>query len=326
MLFSRCARWVRQCLIGLCLITPLAGFAAYPEKPIRLVVPFPPGGATDISARLIAVALGARLKQTVIVDNRAGAAGAIGAQAVAEAPADGYTLFYGTTGTLAINQYLYTKLRYDAANDFVPITAVASFPNALVVSPSLSAKTVPELIALAKSKPGQLTYASSGNGSSSHLAVVLFESLTGTSLTHVAYKGTAPAITDLAGGRVDMAIGDIGAFAALAKEDKLRLLAVSGSTPSPLLPGIPTIQSAGVPGYDLTLWYNILAPTGLPADIMKRLSDELRAVKAEPAVRQGLAGLAMDPMFQTPAEASNFVKAEIRKWAEIVRRSGVKPE
>lgn len=237
--------------------------ASYPDRPVKLVVPFPPGGGTDAAARLVGAALSAELRQQVVVENRAGAGGSIGAQAVVDSPADGYTLFFATTGTIAINPHLYAKLRHNPLTDLTPIAVVASFPNILVVHPSLPAKSIPELLALARDKPGTLTYGSSGSGSSSHLAVVLLESMTGVKFTHVPYKGTAPAITDFVAGRIDMMIDNPTTHIPLAQSGKTRALGISGRTRSKQMPELPTIAEGGVPGYDVTIWYAIMGPAKL---------------------------------------------------------------
>jgi tripartite-type tricarboxylate transporter receptor subunit TctC len=318
---------ISRCFLGaFALCVPLLAAAVYPEKPVRLVVPFPPGGGTDATARLIAGALSGELKQQVVIENRAGAAGGIGAQAVADSAADGHTLFFATTGALAINPHLYAKLRYDPLGDFSPIALVSTFANVLVVHPSLPAKSVAELIALAKSKPGVLTYGSSGGGSSSHLAAALFESMTGTRFTHVPYKGTSPALADFLSGRIDLMIDNITTHAPLARQGKVRPLGVSGATTAALLPGVPTIAAAGVPGYDVTIWYGILGPARLPADIVNRLSGDLRSVMGTQKMKESMDGLGNDTVFQGPEEFGRFLRSEVQKWGGIVRAAGVKPE
>jgi tripartite-type tricarboxylate transporter receptor subunit TctC len=317
---------LQRLLFALSFCLPLAAAAAYPEKPVRLVVPFPPGGGTDATGRLIANALSSELKQQVVVDNRAGAAGAIGAQAVVDSAPDGYTLFFATTGTLAINQHLYSKQRYNPLTDFTPVAMVASFPNVLVVHPSLAVSNVADLIALAKSKPGALTYGSSGSGSSSHLAVVLFEQMTGTRFTHVPYKGTAPATADFLGGRIDLMIDNITTHSQHARQGKSRALGVSGTSPSALLPGVPTIAAAGVPGYDVTIWYAILGPAGMPADVVQRLHKDLRAVMGTSKMKESLEALGTDPWVLAPEELARVMREESAKWGDTVRRSGAKAE
>jgi len=308
------------------LALPLAAAAQYPDKPIKLVVPFPPGGGTDATARLVANALSGELKQQVVVENRGGAAGAIGAQAVVDAAPDGYTLFFATTGTLTINQHLYAKLRYNPLTDFSPVAMVASFPNVLVVQPALAATSVAELVALAKAKPGVLTYGSSGAGSSSHLSAVLLEQMTGARFTHVPYKGSAPMTADLLGGRIDFIIDNITTNSQHAKQGKVRALGVTGRAPSALLPGVPTIAAAGVPGYDVTIWYAILGPARMAAEIVQRLHKGLQAVMATPKMKDSLEALGTDPWILGPEELTKVIRDESAKWGEMVKRSGAKAE
>lgn len=316
-------------LLGLMLAAlPLHAALAqtYPDRPVKLVVPFPPGGGTDAAARLLASSLSGELRQQVVVENRAGAGGAIGAQAVVDSAPDGYTLFFATTGTMVINPHLYTKLRHNPLTDLTPVAMVASFPNVLVVHPSLPAKSVTELIALARERNGTLTYGSSGSGSSSHLAVVLLESMTGVKFTHVPYKGSAPAMTDFLAGRIDLMIDNPTTHIPLALAGKTRALGMSGRTRSKQMPEVPTIAEAGVPGYDVTIWYAVMGPAKLPEAIVKRLSADLEKVVASPKVREGLEGLGNDPMYMPSEEANTFIHAENRKWAEVVRVSGARAE
>lgn len=317
---------LRLVFLAIVLALPLSAAAQYPDKPVKLVVPFPPGGGTDATARLVANALSGELKQQVVVDNRGGAAGAIGAQAVVDSAPDGYTLFFATTGTLAINQHLYAKLRYNPLTDFTPVAMVASFPNVLVVNPGVAANSVAELIALAKAKPGVLTYGSSGAGSSSHLSAVLLEQLTGARFTHVPYKGSAPMTADLLGGRIDFIIDNITTNSQHAKQGKVRALGVTGRAPSALLPGVPTIASAGVPGYDVTIWYAILGPARMPADAVQVLYRGLQAVMGTPKMKEGLAALGTDPWILGPDELARVIREESAKWGETVKRSGAKVE
>jgi len=298
-----------------------AAQAAYPEKPITLVVPFPSGGGTDATARLIAEAISPILGANIVVENRAGAAGSIGAQAVANAKPDGYTLFFTTTGALVINPHLYKNLRY-SIDDFTPIAPVGESANVLVVNPQVPAKSVKELIALAKEHPGKYTYGSSGVGSSSHLAGVMLESLTGVQLTHVPYKGSAPAVTDLIGGRIDMMIDNIPSHVEFAKAGKVRPLGVSGTKTSPLFPGVPTIAQAGVPGYDVTIWYGILGPAHTPGEVVQKVSDAVRQVVEKPEMQAKLVAIGSDPMIMTPKEFASFISKENKKWADIVEKSG----
>lgn len=317
---------LHRIFLAFSLALPLAAAAQYPDKPIKLVVPFPPGGGTDAAARLVANALSGELKQQVVVENRGGAAGAIGAQAVVDAAPDGYTLFFATTGTLTINQHLYAKLRYNPLTDFTPVAMVASFPNVLVVQPAVAANNVAEFIALAKSRPGVLTYGSSGAGSSSHLSAVLLEQMTGTRFTHVPYKGSAPMTADLLGGRIDFIIDNITTNSQHAKQGKVRALGVTGRAPSSLLPGVPTIAAAGVPGYDVTIWYAITGPARMPADIVQRLYRDLMTVMASPKMKDSLAALGTDPWVLGPDELAKVIREESAKWGETVKRSGAKAE
>lgn len=300
--------------------------SGFPDRPLKLVVPFPPGGGTDAAARLMAAALSVELRQQVVVENRGGAGGSIAAQSVVDSPADGYTLFFATTGTVAINQHLYSKLRHNPLTDLTPIATIASFPNVLVVHPSLPVKSVAELIALARERQGTLTYGSSGSGSSSHLAVVLLESMTGVKFTHVPYKGSAPAMTDFVAGRIDMMIDNPTTNIPLAQSGKLRALGVSGRTRSKQMPELPTIAEAGVPGYEVTIWYALMGPARLPDAVVSRLSRDVGTVVATAKVKEGLEGLGTDLMYMDTRETTAFIAAESRKWAEVVKASGARAD
>jgi tripartite-type tricarboxylate transporter receptor subunit TctC len=312
---------ISRLLAILALSTSALAHAAYPDRPINLVVPFPPGGGTDATARLIADAISPLLGQNVVVVNRAGAAGSIGAQSVVDAKPDGYTLFFTTTGALVINPHLYKKLRY-SVQDFTPIAPVGESANVLVVAPNVNANSVNDLIQLARANPGKFTYGSSGAGSSSHLAGVLLESLTGVQLTHVPYKGSAPAITDLVSGRIDMMIDNIPSYVELAKAGKVRPLGVSGKKPSSLFPGIPTIAQAGVPGYEVTIWYGLLGPAGIPTEVIEKISGAVRVVLSRPEMQERLQKIGADAMIMSPKEFSDFIARENSKWADIVKKSG----
>jgi tripartite-type tricarboxylate transporter receptor subunit TctC len=307
-------------------LSPLAALSQYPDRPVKLIVPFPPGGGTDAAARIIAGAMSDQLGQPMVVENRGGAAGAIGAQAVVDAAPDGYTLFFATTGTMAINQHLYSKLRHNPLTDFTPVATLASFPNVVVVHPSVPARTMRELIDLARSRNGGLTYGSSGAGSSSHLAAVMLESATGVKLTHVPYKGTAPALTDFLSGRIDLMIDNITTHAPLALQGKTRALAVTGRVRSPQLPDVPTVAEAGVPGYDVTIWYALLGPARLPANVVDLLYRRVSVVMGQDKVKEALARIGTDPMLQSPDELARLVREESAKWGEIVRISGARAD
>ena len=296
--------------------------AAYPDKPIRLVVPFPAGGATDFMARSLAVKLGERLHTTIVVDNRGGAGGIIGAEAVATAPPDGYTLLFSTMGVLAINPSLYKKLGYDPVKDFAPISLTHTTANVLVVHPSVPAKNLQELIALAKAKPGTLTFGSSGNGTSSHLSGELFKSMAGVDMTHVPYKGTGPALTDLLTGRISMMIDTVSVHVENVNAGKLRALGVTSAKRSASLPGVPTIAEAGLAGFDVSIWLGVLAPAGTPADIIARVNSEIAKVMNDPEMKAQLAKSGIEPLVSTPQEFAATIKNDTAKWGKVVKASG----
>jgi tripartite-type tricarboxylate transporter receptor subunit TctC len=299
-----------------------AASATFPEKPITLIVPFPAGGATDTMARFTANRLAKELGQPVIVDNRGGAGGAIAADAALAAPKDGYTIFFATTGTMAINPFIYKKLKYNPLTDFEPIGNVASASNVLVVHSSVKAGTVAELIALAKANPGKLTYASAGIGASSHLSGALFESMTGTQMLHVPYKGSAPALSDFLAGRIDMMFDTASTHAPHVKAGKIRALAVTSTRKSPAFPGVPSIAEAGVPGYDVSIWFGMAAPAGVPKPVLDRLSAALEKAWQAPDIKPALAEVGADPLYMGPAEYKRFIAAEHQKWGRIVKSAG----
>ncbi len=295
----------------------------FPTKPITLIVPFPPGGPTDAMARTIAARLKDELGQPLIVENRGGAGGNIGAEAVARAQPDGYTLLFGTSGPLAINPSLYPKISYQPLRDFAPVIELGYLPNVIVVNPVVAAKTVPDLIALAKTKPGQLTYASSGNGASSHLAGVMFEASTGAQLLHVPYKGTGPALNDLLGGQVNMSFTDVLTALPHVKAGKLRAIGVTTRGRSRAMPDVPTVAEQGVPGFDVSVFFGIVAPAGTPDPVIARLNKGLRAVLAVPDVRDTLARQGLEiAQDQSPQRLAAFMKAEAERWAAVVKKSG----
>ncbi len=296
--------------------------AAFPDKPIRLIVPFPAGGAADVMARGMAERLGQELNQQVIIDNRGGAGGSTAAEAAAKSPPDGYTLFFGTMGTHAINPSLYSKLRYDPLKDFAPISLTHITPRVLVVASSVPAKTIAELIALAKSKPDALTYGSAGNGSSSHMSGALFESIAGVKMLHVPYKGSSPLLVDVLSGRVDMTFDSYTVYEEHIKAGKVRVLGVTSKARMDALPQVPTIAESGLPGYDVSNWLGVLAPAGTPKDVIATLHGALGKAMATPALKQQLVALGIEPTFGTPEEFTALMRAEIPKWAEIVRKSG----
>ena len=296
---------------------------AFPSKPMMLVVPFPPGGPTDVVARTLAAEMKDRMGQPMIVENRAGAGGNIGAEYVARAEADGHVLLFGTSGPLAINASLYRKINYDPVKSFAPVIQVGYLPNILVVNPALPVKTVPELVAYAKANPGKLSYASSGNGASSHLAGVLFNSIAGTDFQHIPYKGTGPALNDLLGGQVSMTFTDILTALPYVKAGKLRALGVATLARSQALPEVPTISEQGYKGYDVSVFFGIVAPAGTPADRVAKLNHAFAEVLNSPRVRQMFAAQGLEASADTsPPKLGQFIASESAKWKDVVKKSG----
>ncbi|MBO9512716.1 MAG: tripartite tricarboxylate transporter substrate binding protein [Variovorax sp.] len=305
---------------------PLTAWAAFPDKPVRLLVPFPAGGAADLMARGLAQHLGEQLGQQVLVDNRGGAGGTIACEVVARAPADGYTLLFGTMGTQAINPALYPKLRYDPLKDFAPVALTHLTPRVLVVGPSMTSRTVAEFVEAAKAKPGQLTYGSAGNGSSSHLSGALFESLAGVDLVHVPYKGSAPLLTDLLAGRVDATFDSFTVYEEHIRSGRVRALAVTSRTRMSALPQVPTLAQAGLPGYEVSNWLGVLAPAGTGKDVVAALHAAVIRAMADPAMKRQLTALGIEPVSSTPQEFADLIRSDITKWARIVKASGAKVE
>ncbi|MEJ8854875.1 tripartite tricarboxylate transporter substrate binding protein [Variovorax robiniae] len=305
---------------------PLATTAhadGFPDKPIMLVIPFPPGGPTDAMARTLAAEMKDRLGQPMIVENRAGAGGNIGAEYVSRAAPDGQTLLFGTSGPLAINSSLYRKVNYDPVKSFAPVIQVGHLPNILVVNPSVPAKNVKELIAYAKANPGKLSYASSGNGASSHLAGVMFNTLAGVDLQHIPYKGTGPALTDLLGGQVSMSFTDVLTALPYVKSGKLRALGVTTATRSQALPDVPTVAEQGVPGYDVSVFFGIVAPAGTPPDRIAKLNKAFVEVLATPKVKELFASQGLEPApSHAPDQLGKFIGLQMTKWAGVVKQSG----
>jgi tripartite-type tricarboxylate transporter receptor subunit TctC len=302
---------------------PALAQSAWPNKPIRLVVTFPPGGAPDILARLFADK--AQLGQTVMIDNKPGAGGNIGADFVAKAPADGYTLVMGTVGTHSINGALYARMPYDMVKDFVPVAHVASAPNLLVVTNDLPVKNVAELITYMKANPNKLSFGSPGIGSSVHVSGELFKSLTGTTMQHVPYKGRQFAIPDLVGGQIQLMFDNMPSALPMAKEGKIRALAQTTATRSPAAPDVPTVAET-VPGFEATTWFAMFAPAGTPRDIVAKVNAELVRVFKLPDVLDKLKTLGLEPWISTPDELARFQASEIVKWAKVVKDSGAKAE
>lgn len=323
---SRRRLFAATAALAVALATPThAQAASWPDKPIRLVVGYPAGGATDVIARLVAGRLAEQLGQSVIVDNRPGANSNMSAQFVASAPADGYTLFvYSVAQT--INASLYPKLGYDPQQDFAPIGMIAKIPNILVVNVSSPVKTVDEYIRLARSSPAGISYASAGNGSTTHLSGEIFRSSTGLNLLHVPYRGSSPAITDLIGGQVHSMFDNAPSALPHIKSGRLRAIAVTSPKRLPQLPDLPTVAESGFPGFEVHSWFGLAAPAGTPRPIIERLNSELGKAAAAPDVRQRLQELAATQEFGTPEQMRAFIGTELKRWAEVVKRSGAKPD
>jgi len=298
----------------------------YPRKAIRLIVPFAPGGGNDTVARAIAQSAGTSLGQPVVVDNRAGAGGMLGAELAARAPPDGYTLFLGGVGSHAINPNLHAKLPYDPVKDFAPITLIASAPSVLVVNPSLPARTLAEFTALAKASPGRINYASNGNGSSAQLAAVLYESMAGVQMVHVPYKGLAPALVDLLAGEVQAMFSSVVAIVPNIKAGRLRALAVTGKRRAALLPEVPTLDESGVPGYEAGSWYGILAPAGTPQAIVAKLHQAIVHALAQPEVRERLVSEGAEVIGSTPEAFAAHITAELARMRKLIRDAGIRME
>ncbi|MBI2224662.1 MAG: tripartite tricarboxylate transporter substrate binding protein [Betaproteobacteria bacterium] len=299
---------------------------AYPVKPVRLVVPFTPGGSTDIVARIIGQKLDEAWKQQVIIDNRPGAGGTVGVDFVAKSAPDGYTLVMGHVGTFGFGPSLYSRLPYDSVRDFMPITLFANVPNMLVVNPSLPVKSVKELIALAKSRPSELNYGSAGSGSAAHLTVEYFKLLSKTDITHIPYKGTSPMLTDLIAGQTSLTITGVPPLYPHVKSGRLRALGVASARRLSVLPELPTIAEAGVPGYEATTWFGPLAPAKTPKEIIARLNAELLKILQRPEVRKRLGADGAEPVGSTPEEFAEHIKTEIGRWAKVIKESGVHVE
>jgi tripartite-type tricarboxylate transporter receptor subunit TctC len=301
----------------------LAGVAvaqgAYPGRPVTLVVPFPPGGGTDTGARIVAQKLGAKWGQTVIVENKGGAAGMIGADMVAKAKPDGYTLLMGNIGTQAINPSLYKKMPYDAATAFVPLTLVAELPLAMMVNPAVPAKTAREFIALAKREPGKLSYSSSGAGGAPHLAAEMFKEATGTFIVHVPYRGGGPAIGDLIAGHVQLSFMTVLEASGHIKAGKLRALAVTGSKRVPALPDVPTLAEAVLPGFNSISWIGMLAPAGTPKEIVDKVASDVREVLASDDVKLKLIELGAVPAGTTPAQFQALIASDRKRYEQVIK-------
>lgn len=320
-------RYVRTIALAAFTVLVAGGVAAadtWPSRPIRIVAPSTPGDAPDVIARLLAERLGAALDTQVIVENHPGAGGVVGSDFVAKAPADGYTLIIGNAGSHGINAAVYAKLPYDIQRDFVAVSQVAVSPNILVVNPQTPATNLQQFIAYAKARPGQLSYASGGNGSSAHMSMELFKSMAGVDLVHIPYKGSSPALTDVASGQVAAMFVNLPPALPLVKAGKLRPLAVTTRTRSPLLADVPTMQESGLPNYETVAWFGILAPAATPKEIVVRLSTEIAKIVRTPEMRERLLALGAEPVGGTPEEFSIVIGRDIAKWTPLAKSVGIK--
>ena len=313
-------------LIGASLFTQAASAQTYPSRPVRLVVPFTPGGSTDIVARIIAQRLTEAWGQQVLVENRPGAGGSVGVDFVAKSPPDGHTLIFGHVGTFGFGPSLYDKLPYDAVKDFAPIILFTAVPNMLVVHPSLPVRTVKELVALARTKPGQLNYGSSGNGSASHLAVEYFKLLTKTNIVAIPYRGTGPMLVDLMAGQTLLTITGVPPLAPHVQSGRLRPVAVGSLKRLALFPQLPTIAESGYPQYEVTTWYGPLAPVKTPRDVILKINAELNRAVQRTDVRERLAAEAAEPLGSTPEQFGAYIQKEIERWARVIKEAGVRAE
>ena len=321
----RRAAAVTLAVLGIVVAAPEATAQAWPNRSVRVVVPFPAGGSADTLARLLGQKLSERLGQPFVVDNRPGAGGNIGTDLVAKATADGYTVLV-TPSSLAIAPSLYRNLSWDPVKDFAPVVLVASTPNILVVHPSVAANSVQELVALAKSKPGQLNYASGGNGATNHLAGELFKRMTSTDIVHIPYRGNPLAVIDVLNGQVAMMFDFMITSLPHVKAGKLRPLAVTGTKRSPQVPELPTVAEAGVPGYEASTWFSVMAPAWTPAEAVSKLNAEVNAILQMPDVRERLDTLGAEPMGGTPTDVAALIRTDLAKWAEVVKAANIKIE
>ena len=330
---QRAAAPLRRSLLALGLLAGLAGAlpasaageaAGYPAKPVKVVVPFAPGGGADVVARMVFARVSAKLGQSFVIENRGGAGGIVGTDAVAKAAPDGYTLLLGQTGPNALNPSLFAKIPYDPIADFAPVVQLTAYPYVIVVHPSVPANTFAELLALAKAKPGELSFGTAGTGSSAQLAAELFMRTTGTRMTHVPYKGAGPALADTVAGVLTMTFGDMASSTPLITSGRLRGLAVTGQRRTVLLPNVPTVSESGFPWFEALAWHGVYAPAGTPQEIVDKLNKEIVAVLSEPEVRERLLKDGIEPVGASPAAFGAYTREEIRKWGAIVREAKIR--
>jgi tripartite-type tricarboxylate transporter receptor subunit TctC len=310
-------------LIGACVAGAAWSQAGYPGKPIRWIVPWPPGGGADVLSRMLSPKLSEVLGQQIIIDNRGGAAGNIGAEIAAKSPPDGYTIVFAYSGTHSVNPSIYARMPFKES-DFTPIIWLAAVPQVLVVHPSLPVKAVRDLVALAKTKPGELTYGSSGSGAINHLAGELFNYMAGTRIVHVPYKGGGPAAVALISGEITTIFGEPASFVQFIKSGKVRAVAVTSARRSLFLPELPTIAESGLPGYEVTSWNGMLAPAGTPADIVRRLNAEYNKIISDPEMRKRMVANGYEPVGGPPEKFGELIRSETAKWAPVVKRAGIK--
>jgi tripartite-type tricarboxylate transporter receptor subunit TctC len=313
-------------LLALCMVAAQAAAQGYPAKPVRLIVPYPPGGGNDTLGRLFAAKLGERMGQPFVVENRPGAGAMIGTEAAAKSAPDGYTLLLSSIATHALSPNLYARVPYDPLKDFAPITLLGIAPTVLVINTDVPAKSLQELIALAKSKPGTLAYASGGNGTPPHINAEVFKSVAGVDLLHVAYKGGGPALTDLIAGRVQVMLDTAASAMPHVRGGKLRALALSAPKRSAEYPDLPTFAEAGLPAYDTNAWYSMHAPAGTAPEIVRRLNGELVAILKDPDILARFKQLSTEPVGNSPEEFAAFVRAELEKYARVIKAAGIRLE
>jgi tripartite-type tricarboxylate transporter receptor subunit TctC len=314
---------LRFAMLWIAALAPPVVAQVYPNRPIRVIVPFPAGGTADILARVIGQKMTESWGQQVVIDNRAGAGGNIAAELAAKSPPNGYTLFLCTVGTHAIHHTLYRKLPFDPIKDFAGIAYIAGVPNVLVVHPSIPARDVKELIAFIKSRPGQINFGSSGTGSSVHMSGEMLKSMAGLDMTHIAYKGNPQAVTDLMAGQIELMVTNMPSVIPYIENRRLRALAVTTKTRSPALPSVPTMEEAGLTGYESSAWFGVVGQAAMPRDIVHKVNAEVVRILKLADVKQNLASQGADPLFMSAEEFDAFMKAETEKWAKVVKAAGV---